>query len=203
MDPSYSAEEAGFSDRYEAPEPDTGATSDQDAADPARHVRFHSVDDLSLMRHNGGRDDTAQSLNVGARYPSGDALRARYTSKDARNRRRGETEMVEEEEELEYVDDEEEPVGYNSRGRSGRRGLHAPETLEEKKEQMNALFGIMPWKTSITEKALEEHSETVKQLYLEPSLSVRDYGCSQCPTLPLRLITSLSLLSRSLALLIC
>jgi len=179
MDLSYSAEEAGYGERYEDVEEPAAAAaaSDSEASAKSRKVRFHSVDDLSLMQSgSGSRDNAAQSLNVGARFPTGDALRARYTSKDARRRQ---TQSDLEEEGIEYVDEEGEPVGYSSRGRSGRVGFHAPETLEEKKEQMNALFGIMPWKTSVTEKALEQHSETVKKLYMEPAVSVRDYGSFQ------------------------
>lgn len=44
----------------------------------------------------------------------------------------------------------------------------APRSVEEKHQQMNALFGIRPFKPSVTNKPMEEHSSTFKQLYQEP-----------------------------------
>jgi len=58
-----------------------------------------------------------------------------------------------------------------------------PQTIEEKHHQMDALFGIMPFKASVTEKPLELHSEVVQKLYAKPSEPlnlepVRWYSCS-------------------------
>jgi Ca2+:H+ antiporter len=44
-----------------------------------------------------------------------------------------------------------------------------PRTLEERKMELNKLFGFIKWKSHVTERPLEERSEVVRALYQEPS----------------------------------
>jgi Ca2+:H+ antiporter len=41
-------------------------------------------------------------------------------------------------------------------------------TLEERKNKLNSLFGVRPWKPHVTKRPLEERSPEVKTLYVEP-----------------------------------
>merc|ERR1711971_823686 len=41
--------------------------------------------------------------------------------------------------------------------------------VEDKHQQLNTLFGIRPWKASVTDRPLEEHSHTYQELYADPN----------------------------------
>ena len=49
-------------------------------------------------------------------------------------------------------------------------------TVEDKHEQLNTLFGIRPWKASVADRPLEEHSHTYQELYADPKHQSGVYG---------------------------
>jgi len=58
---------------------------------------------------------------------------------------------------------------YQMRLRNQR--LHPPRDIEDKHQQMNTLFGIMPFKNNVMERPLEMHSKAVRELYQEKPIT--------------------------------